>query len=108
MPKQRPKPEALLEQVEAEERQQQRGKLKIYLGAAPGVGKTYTMLQYALAKRAQGLDVVVGVVESHGRKEIESLLLGLTVLPRQIIPYRSKKLSEFDLDGALKRNPALI
>ncbi len=57
--------------MQEEEHQEQRGKLKIYLGAAPGVGKTYTMLQDALAKRAQGLDVVVGIVESHGRNEIE-------------------------------------
>ena len=74
MTEQRPNPEKLLQRAQEEERQEKRGKLKIYLGAAPGVGKTYTMLQDAIAQRAQGLDVVVGIVESHGRKEIESLI----------------------------------
>ncbi len=101
-------PEKLLQRVQAEEREEQRGKLKIYLGAAPGVGKTYTMLQDALAKRAQGLDVVVGVVESHGRTEIEALLEKLEILPKKTIDYRGKQLVEFDLDAALKRNPGLI
>lgn len=108
MPQQRPSPESLLKRVQEEERKEQRGKLKIYLGAAPGVGKTYTMLQDALAKRAQGLDVVVGVVESHGRKEIISLLKDLEILPRQTVEYHDKQLLEFDLDGALRRNPGLI
>lgn len=108
MKDQRPSPEKLLKQAQAEEQQEQRGKLKIYIGAAPGVGKTYTMLKDALAKRAQGLDVVVGVVESHGRKEIEAMLIDLEVLPRQIVEYHNNKLKEFDLDAALKRNPGLI
>lgn len=107
MPK-RPNPENILKRVQEEERQEQRGKLKIYLGAAPGVGKTYTMLQDAIAKRAQGLDVVIGVVESHGRREVQSLLEHLEILPLQKIDYRGKELTEFDLDGALKRNPGLI
>ena len=75
--KQRPSPDKLLKRAQEEERQEHRAKLKIYLGAAPGVGKTYTMLQDALAQRKLGLDVVVGVVESHGRSEIESLLKDL-------------------------------
>ncbi|TAK73091.1 MAG: sensor histidine kinase KdpD [Gammaproteobacteria bacterium] len=105
---QRPNPERLLRRVQEEERQEQRGKLKIYLGAAPGVGKTYTMLQDAIAKRAQGLDVVLGVVESHGRQEIEALLGKLEILPRKAIDYHGRQLLEFDLDAALKRNPGLI
>lgn len=104
----RQNPEKLLQQVQAEEQQAKRGKLKIYLGAAPGVGKTYTMLQDALAQRAQGLDVVIGIVESHGRAEIEALLTGLEILPRQTVNYRDKSLLEFDLEAALKRNPGLI
>lgn len=101
-------PEKLLESVQEHERQQNFGKLKIYLGAAPGVGKTYTMLRDAIAKRQQGLDVLVGVVESHGRKDIQDLLLNLEILPKQKIEYRGKQLEEFDLDAALKRNPGLI
>lgn len=108
MKEQRPNPEKLLQSVQEEERQQQRGKFKIYFGAAPGVGKTYTMLQDALAKRVHGLDVVVGVVEAHGRKEIESLAKELEILPRQMIDYHGKQLSEFDLDAALIRTPGLI
>src|SRR5262249_14603099 len=83
-------------------------KLKIYLGAAPGVGKTYTMLEDAIIKRNQGLDVVVGIVESHSRKEIEDLLKGMEILPRQLVTYRGQSFPEFDLDASLKRNPALL
>lgn len=108
MNEERLNPEALLKRVQAEEMQNRSGKLKIYLGAAPGVGKTYSMLEDANEKRKQGLDVVVGVVESHGRKDIESLLVNLEVLPKQIIEYKGMKLEEFDLDTALKRYPALI
>lgn len=108
MKEHRPNPETLLKRIQQEERHEQQGKLKIYLGAAPGVGKTYTMLQDAIAKRSQGLDVVVGIVESHGRQEITNLLTHLEVLPKQKIEYRGKQLTEFDLDGALKRNPGLI
>jgi len=108
MKEHRPNPEALLERVQEEERQEQRGKLKIYLGAAPGVGKTYAMLQDALAKRTQGLDVVVGVVESHGRNEILSMLKDIEILPKKAVEYRDKQLTEFDLGAALKRNPGLI
>lgn len=101
-------PEKLLQRVQEEERQEKRGKLKIYLGAAPGVGKTHTMLHDAIEKRGQGLDVVVGVAESHGRTEINALLNKLEILPRQVVEYRGTKLVEFDLDAALKRHPALI
>lgn len=108
MDERRRSPERLLKRVQAEERQAQRGKLKIYIGAAPGVGKTYAMLQDALAQRQQGLDVIAGLVESHGRKEIEAFLKGFDILPRQQIEYHGKHLTEFDLDAAIKRNPALI
>jgi len=104
----RKSPEEILARSNEEARLQQRGKLKIYLGAAPGVGKTYTMLHDALEKRADDLDVVVGVVESHGRQDIESLLKTFEILPRQTIEYRNKTWVEFDLDAALKRSPGLI
>lgn len=104
----RPNPEVLLKRVQADELKAERGKLKIFLGAAPGVGKTHTMLEDALQKRSQGLDVVVGVVESHGRKEIMAMEKEFEILPRQSVEYRGRQLTEFDLDEALKRNPALI
>lgn len=104
----RPNPEKLLKRAQEEERQAQRGRLKIYLGAAPGVGKTHTMLQDAIEKHEQGLDVVVGVAETHGRVEIESLLTKLDILPRLTVDYRGHRLLEFDLDAVLKRNPGLV
>lgn len=104
----RPNPEKLLKRIQEEERQAKRGKLKIYLGAAPGVGKTHSMLNDALSKRAQGLDVVAGVVESHKRQEIEFLLEEFEVLPRLTVDYKGHQLTEFDLDAALKRKPGLI
>jgi two-component system sensor histidine kinase KdpD len=104
----RPTPEQLLQRIQEEERQQQRGKLKIYLGAAPGVGKTYAMLQDAIAQRGAGLDVVIGLVETHGRQEITAMLKGLEILPLRTFEYRGKELPEFALDAALKRNPGLI
>ncbi len=108
MPERRPKPEKFLRRAMEEEQKAKRGKLKIYLGAAPGVGKTYNMLNDALAKRAQGLDVVIGVVETHGRHEIEFLLDDLEMLPRQKVEYHGQTFKEFDLDAALRRNPAII
>ncbi len=103
----RPDPERLLTAASHEENRGQ-GRLKIFLGAAPGVGKTYSMLAAAAIKRREGLDVVAGVVETHGRKETQALLLGLEVLPRKLVCYRGITLQEFDLDAALKRAPALI
>src|ERR1700747_3359732 len=94
----RPSPEALLRQVA----QEQRGRLKIFLGAAPGVGKTYEMLATAPAKRRDGIDVIVGVVETHGRKETESLLVGIEVLPRRRVEYKGRWLEEMDIDAVLK------
>lgn len=101
-------PEKLLQRVQEQERQEKRGKLKIYLGAAPGVGKTHTMLIDAAEKLSQGTDIVVGVAESHGRTEINSLLQKFEILPRLSIDYRGTKIEEFDIDGALKRKPGLI
>lgn len=104
----RPDPNRLLKLAHAEETKKKHGKLKIYLGAAPGVGKTFTMLHDAYAKRTQGLDVVLGIVETHGRKEVELLLKDVDVLPRVMIDYHGRHIKEFDLDAALKRNPGLI
>lgn len=104
----RPDPNALLQQVIEEEQQKQRGKLKIYLGAAPGVGKTHSMLLEAMQEQAKGLDIVVGIVESHGRIEIEEILKNFVVLPKVTIDYHGKQIQEFDLNAALKRNPGLI
>jgi len=105
---QRPDPDALLQRVRAEEAREQRGQLKVFLGASPGVGKTFTMLEAARAKRADGLDVVVGVVETHGRPETGRLLEGLETLPRRGLEYRGVRLEEFDLDAAIARHPALL
>ncbi len=102
---QRPNPDELLARVRAEENQPERGKLKIFLGAAAGVGKTYSMLDAAHLRRDEGIDVVVGVVETHRRKETEVLLEGLEVLPRRQMEYRGTVQSEFDIDAALMRQP---
>ncbi|HWC73529.1 MAG TPA: sensor histidine kinase KdpD [Gemmatimonadales bacterium] len=104
----RPDPDALLARVTEEEAKARRGRLKIFFGASPGVGKTYAMLEEARAKRREGVDVAVGVVETHGRSETAALLEGLDVLPRRAIDYRGVTLKEFDLDGALRRHPSLI
>jgi two-component system sensor histidine kinase KdpD len=104
---QRPSPEALLAEARREEKGRM-GRLKIFVGAAPGVGKTYEMLETARAKLKEGVDVVVGVVETHGRKETEALLEGFEVLPRKPTVYVNRILDEFDIDAALKRRPTLI
>src|SRR6266446_5654668 len=100
----RPSPEALLDTAAREGR----GRLKIFLGAAPGVGKTYEMLLSAQAKRREGVDVAVGVVETHGRRETEALLQGLEVVPRREVDYKGHRLTEMDLDAILKRRPQLV
>ena len=100
----RPQPEALL----AEASQEGRGRLKIFLGAAPGVGKTFSMLETAWERQRAGTDVLVGIVETHGRAETERLLEGLEVLPRAHIAYAGRLLPEMDLDAILKRRPALV
>ncbi|HMK79150.1 MAG TPA: sensor histidine kinase KdpD [Xanthobacteraceae bacterium] len=102
----RPSPEALLEQAQREEGAT--GKLKVFVGAAPGVGKTYKMLEEARAKRKDGVDVVVGVVETHGRAETEMLLAGLEVISRRRVEYRGRTLEEMDLDAIVARRPQLV
>src|ERR1700758_2342659 len=103
---QRPSPEALLEAARRED--SPLGRLKIFVGAAPGVGKTYEMLQNAHAKLKAGIDVVVGVVETHGRPETEALLRGLEVVPRKKVEYRGHHLEEMDLDAILARRPEIV
>src|ERR1700704_3186800 len=104
-PDQRPSPDALLETARRE--QSGAGRLKIFLGAAPGVGKTYEMLQSAHARLRAGVDVVVGAVETHGRAETEALLDGLEILPRKRLDYKDQVLEEMDLDALIARRPQL-
>ena len=104
----RPDPDRLLKQVESEEQNRKKGKLKIFFGYAAGVGKTYAMLQAARQAAAEGTDTVAGYVEPHARPETTALLDGLEVLPVREIPYKNILLKEFDLDAALARNPQLI
>src|SRR5438445_7093300 len=102
---QRPSPDALLEAARREERRS--GRLKIFVGAAPGVGKTYEMLQQARARKQDGYDVVVGVVETHGRRETQALLDGLEIIPRKRIEYKGQWLEEMDLDAMIARHPQI-
>src|SRR5512133_2524278 len=99
---QRPSPEALLEAARREERRS--GRLKIFVGAAPGVGKTYEMLQQARARKQDGYD---GVVETHGRKETQALLDGLETIPRKRLEYKGQWLEEMDLDAMIARHPQI-
>ncbi len=100
----RPDPEALLRQAS----QEGRGRLKIFLGAAPGVGKTYEMLSDGAAQLRDGVDVVVGIVETHGRAETEALVRGHEVMPRRAVPYEGRTLYEMDVDAILERAPRLV
>ncbi len=104
----RPDPDALLVRVQEEEARQRRGKLKVFFGAAAGVGKTYAMLEAAREQRADGIDVVIGYTETHGRAETDALLEGLEVLPPRPVDYRGATLRELHLDAALARRPSLI
>lgn len=106
MEQRRPDPEALLAQAQAEERG--RGKLKIFLGYAAGVGKTFAMLEAAHQRKREGVDVAVGYIETHKRLETESMLSGLELLPRASLDYRGIKLTEMDVDQVLRRHPALV
>ncbi len=108
MSSERPNPDELLARVQADEARGRRGKLKIFFGYAAGVGKTYAMLEAARRERTEGVDVVVGYVEPHGRPETEALLQGLEAVPPRPVPYRGVTLKEFDLDVALARRPQLI
>jgi two-component system, OmpR family, sensor histidine kinase KdpD len=104
----RPDPDALLAKVQAEEAKQARGQLKIFFGAAPGVGKTYAMLEAGRKEGKAGADVVVGYIEPHIRPETQALVLGLDLLPRRMIQYRGATLHEFDLEAALARRPQIL
>jgi two-component system sensor histidine kinase KdpD len=100
----RPSPEALLRAAA----QEGRGRLKVFLGAAPGVGKTYEMLTDGAARRKAGIDVVIGVVETHGRAETEALTLDYEIVPRLVVDYQGRNLTEMDIDAVLARRPALV
>lgn len=100
----RPSPDALLEEASREVR----GRLKVFLGAAPGVGKTYEMLLSARARKREGVDVVVGVVETHGRAKTQALLDGFELIPRRRVDYKGRELDEMDLDAILARRPKLV
>ena len=104
----RPSPERLLERWKLEEGPQERGRLKLFFGAVSGVGKTFAMLQAAHELRNRGVDVVIGWVETHGRKDTEALLEGLERLPARVLEHRESAISEFDLDGALARRPRVL
>jgi two-component system sensor histidine kinase KdpD len=104
----RPDPDALLERIREEEARSKRGKLKIFFGATAGVGKTYAMLEAARRHVAERRDVVVGWVETHGRKETAALLEGLPAIPPRLYEYKGTQLAEFDLDAALARRPSLL
>lgn len=108
MNEKRPSPEALLARIKEEEKEQANGKLKIFFGSAPGVGKTHTMLEAALEKLSEGIDVVAGIVETHGRKDIDTMLARLERLPQREVDYHGRILREFDIDKALMRKPAII
>lgn len=104
----RPDPDLLLKELQAEEGRRQRGRLKVFLGASAGVGKTYAMLSEAHEQKERGVETVIGYVETHGRKETEQLSQGLEVIPLRKIAYKGVYLREFDLDGALARHPELL
>ncbi len=109
MTERRPDPDELLARVREEEAKAARGKLTIFFGAAPGVGKTYMMLEAArLESEDQKRDVAIGIAETHGRYDTGSLLIGLELLPRRVVEHRGIKLEEFDLDGTLRRRPELV
>ena len=99
----RPEPDALLNQAKKEGR----GRLKVFLGMAPGVGKTYAMLQAGKQRKAEGKDVVIGIVESHGRKDTKDLIEGHDVLPRLNLHYRGRDFEEMDLQALIKRKPEI-
>jgi len=104
----RPNPDALLASLHQEEARAARGRLKIFFGMCPGVGKTYAMLKGAHQELNDGRGAVIGLIETHGRVETEALLVGLPVIPRKLIEYRGAQLSEMDLDAVLKQRPKLV
>src|SRR5512146_2309533 len=104
----RPDPDELLARLKKEEQLQARGKLKIFLGYVAGVGKTYAMLEAAHQRKEEGVDVVVGYVETHGRKETEAMVKDLEVVPRINVEYHGTNLADMDLDAILARRPHLV
>src|SRR5512135_3194547 len=108
MEQERPNPDVLLAALRKEEAQAKRGTLKVFFGMAPGVGKTYAMLEAARRELAAGRDVVIGYVETHGRKETDALAQGLPLIPRVQVDHRGMPLSEMDLDAALRRRPQVV
>src|SRR5579859_2970708 len=104
----RPDPDALLAAVQHEEAKQQHGKLKIFFGMSAGVGKTYAMLEAAKQRLADGVDVVIGYVETHHRAETEALVTGIPIIPRQKLEYRNAVMEEMDIDAILQRKPTLV
>ena len=104
----RPNPDELLARLKEEELLQKRGMLKIFLGYVAGVGKTFTMLEAAHQRQEEGIDVVVGYVETHHRKETEELVDGLEIIPRLDVEYHGTILSDMDLDAVLARRPQLV
>jgi two-component system sensor histidine kinase KdpD len=105
---QRPNPDALLAEIQREERAAKRGQLKVFFGMCPGVGKTYAMLEAARARKAEGVDIVIGIVETHGRVETEALVKDMPVIPRKKIEYRGVTLQEMDIDAILARHPTVV
>src|SRR5262249_35501203 len=104
----RPNPDEILARIRTAQEHERRAKLKIFFGASAGVGKTFAMLVEAHERRRAGVDVVVGLVETHGRTETAALLEGLEVVPRRAVEYRGTAVQEFDLDAALARKPGLL
>ena len=104
----RPDPDALLAEMQRDEARVKQGRLFIFLGMCPGVGKTYAMLQAGRQRTKEGVDVLVGIVETHGRHETASLLEGMRVLPRKQLEHRSFMLEEFDIDAVLQQRPELV
>ena len=105
---QRPNPDVILAEIQREERTATRGQLKIFFGMCPGVGKTYAMLEAAQARKREAADVVIGIVETHGRVETEKLMAGLEVVARKKLDYRGVTLTEMDIDAILARRPRLV
>src|ERR1700761_813129 len=101
----RPSPDALLAALQSDSAQKQRGKLKVFLGMCPGVGKTFAMLEAAQRELKGRCDLVVGYVETHGRTETQALLSGLSIVPRKDIDYRGMTIQEMDIDAILTRRP---
>ena len=104
--KDRPDPDELLKQINLQNHT--KGKLKIFLGYAAGVGKTFAMLEAAHQRKKQGIDVVIGYVETHKRDETEEMIQGLELIPRRIVPYQNINLEELDTDAIIKRKPEIV